>query len=93
MKPLIFGIAGPSGAGKSTVTKSIVKDNPEEFSRIKLDNYFNDIHGFPIVDDEHNWDVPSNIDFESLHKNLTDLKKGKNQLNFVNLLSKQFWPF
>lgn len=75
-KITLIGIAGPSGAGKSTATKIIVAENPD-ILRIKLDNYFNDIEGFPKINGEANWDVPGNLNFDLLFENLSDLKEGK----------------
>lgn len=71
----LIGVAGPSGAGKSTVTKLIAAGS-KNILRIKLDNYFNDIEGFPKVYGESNWDVPGNLNFDLLFTNLCDLKKG-----------------
>lgn len=76
MKIKLIGIAGPSGAGKSTITKIIEQENPN-LLRVKLDNYFNNIEGFPKIDSEPIWDVPSNINFNLLYKNLLELREGK----------------
>lgn len=84
MKPFLVGIAGPSGAGKSTVTRLIEAEN-NNVLRINLDNYFNDVNGFPKVNGVPNWDLPSNINYELVLKNLKDLKHGKSaKMPFFN---------
>lgn len=76
MKPFLVGVAGPSGAGKSTVTRLIEAKNHNVLT-VNLDNYFNDIDGFPKMNGVPNWDLPSNINYELLLENLRDLKQGK----------------
>lgn len=76
MKSVLIGVAGPSGAGKSTVAKLIEAEN-QNVLRINLDNYFNDVDGFPKVNGLPNWDLPNNLNYELLLENLKDLKEGK----------------
>lgn len=68
---ILVGLAGPSGAGKTVFTEKIVNFMPS-ISVISLDNY-ND--SSRIVDG--NFDDPRLTDYETLLRNVEELKAGK----------------
>ncbi|CDP00516.1 unnamed protein product [Coffea canephora] len=68
---LLVGVAGPSGAGKTVFTEKILNFMPA-VAVISMDNY-ND--SSRIVDG--NFDDPRLTDYETLLKNIQDLKAGK----------------
>ncbi|KAK3442843.1 hypothetical protein EUGRSUZ_B03089 [Eucalyptus grandis] len=68
---ILVGLAGPSGAGKTVFTEKIVNFMPS-ISVISLDNY-ND--SSRIVDG--NFDDPRITDYETLLRNVEELKAGK----------------
>ncbi len=72
---LIVGICGPSTSGKTTLCKSLLKKYDSE--RIGVDNYYIAKKDMPEEKGFRNWELPSNIRFDLLIKNLEDLKKGK----------------
>ncbi|XP_010551329.1 PREDICTED: uridine-cytidine kinase C [Tarenaya hassleriana] len=68
---ILIGVAGPSGAGKTVFTEKILSFMPS-IAVISMDNY-NDASR--IVDG--NFDDPRLTDYDTLLKNLEDLKEGK----------------
>ncbi|XP_055809810.1 inorganic pyrophosphatase TTM2 [Solanum dulcamara] len=68
---IIIGVAGPSGAGKTVFTEKILSFMPS-VAVISMDNY-ND--SSRIVDG--NFDDPRLTDYDTLLKNINDLKAGK----------------
>ncbi|WCJ35736.1 Phosphoribulokinase / Uridine kinase family [Euphorbia peplus] len=68
---ILVGLAGPSGAGKTVFTEKVLNFMPS-VAVISLDNY-ND--SSRIVDG--NFDDPRLTDYDTLLKNLHDLKAGK----------------
>ncbi|GLU04840.1 hypothetical protein SLE2022_219690 [Rubroshorea leprosula] len=68
---ILVGLAGPSGAGKTVFTEKILNFMPS-IAVISMDNY-NDASR--IVDG--NYDDPRLTDYDTLLKNLQDLKAGK----------------
>ncbi|KAK4376534.1 hypothetical protein RND71_002830 [Anisodus tanguticus] len=68
---IIIGVAGPSGAGKTVFTEKILSFMPS-VAVISMDNY-NDASR--IVDG--NFDDPRLTDYDTLLKNINDLKAGK----------------
>ncbi|KZV43906.1 uridine-cytidine kinase C [Dorcoceras hygrometricum] len=68
---VLIGLAGPSGAGKTVFSEKIVNFMPS-IAVISMDNY-NDASR--IIDG--NFDDPRLTDYETLLKNLHDLKAGK----------------
>ncbi|XP_009620080.1 uridine-cytidine kinase C-like isoform X1 [Nicotiana tabacum] len=68
---IIVGVAGPSGAGKTVFTEKILSFMPS-VAVISMDNY-NDASR--IVDG--NFDDPRLTDYDTLLKNINDLKAGK----------------
>ncbi|TMX02671.1 hypothetical protein EJD97_020545 [Solanum chilense] len=68
---IILGVAGPSGAGKTVFTEKILSFMPS-VAVISMDNY-NDASR--IVDG--NFDDPRLTDYDTLLKNINDLKAGK----------------
>ncbi|CAH8390147.1 unnamed protein product [Eruca vesicaria subsp. sativa] len=68
---ILVGVAGPSGAGKTVFTENILHFMPT-VAVISMDNY-NDASR--IVDG--NFDDPRLTDYDTLLKNLEDLKEGK----------------
>ncbi|GJR00762.1 uridine-cytidine kinase C-like protein [Tanacetum coccineum] len=68
---ILVGLAGPSGAGKSSFTDKILNFMPS-VAVISMDNY-ND--GSRVIDD--NFDDPRLTDYDTLLKNIYDLKEGK----------------
>lgn len=77
MKSLIVGIVGPSGSGKSTLCKSLKENEPDKYEHIKLDNYFKDPESFPMKEGFRNWELPSNLKFDELIRDLEMLKSGQ----------------
>ncbi len=74
---MIVGIVGPSGSGKSTLCKMLKKSEPDKYEHIKLDNYFKDPKTFPLKEGFKNWELPSNLKFDELIKDLETLKGGQ----------------
>ena len=72
---LIVGICGPSTSGKTTLCKSLLKRYDSE--HIEVDNYLKAKKDLPEEFGFKNWELPENIRFEALIKNLKDLKEGK----------------
>ncbi|MCD9560868.1 Inorganic pyrophosphatase ttm2 [Datura stramonium] len=68
---IVIGVAGPSGAGKTVFTEKILSFMPS-VAVISMDNY-NDASR--IVDG--NFDDPRLTDYDTLLKNINDLKSGK----------------
>ncbi|KAK7309941.1 hypothetical protein RJT34_07091 [Clitoria ternatea] len=68
---ILVGVAGPSGAGKTVFTEKILSFMPS-IAVISMDNY-ND--SSRIVDG--NFDDPRLTDYDTLLRNLQDLKEGK----------------
>ncbi|KAL0430048.1 UNVERIFIED_CONTAM: Inorganic pyrophosphatase TTM2 [Sesamum radiatum] len=68
---ILIGLAGPSGAGKTVFTEKILNFMPN-IAVISMDNY-NDASR--IIDG--NFDDPRLTDYETLLKNIHDLKAGK----------------
>nr|XP_043608414.1 inorganic pyrophosphatase TTM2-like [Erigeron canadensis]XP_043608415.1 inorganic pyrophosphatase TTM2-like [Erigeron canadensis] len=68
---MLVGLAGPSGAGKSSFTEKILNFMPS-VAVISMDNY-ND--GSRVID--NNFDDPRLTDYDTLLKNINDLKEGK----------------
>lgn len=68
---VLIGLAGPSGAGKTVFTEKVVNFMPS-IAVISMDNY-NDASR--IIDG--NFDDPRLTDYETLLKNIHDLKAGK----------------
>ncbi|KVH96321.1 CYTH-like domain-containing protein [Cynara cardunculus var. scolymus] len=68
---ILVGLAGPSGAGKTAFTEKILNFMPS-VAVISVDNY-ND--GSRVIDD--NFDDPRLTDYDTLLKNINDLKEGK----------------
>ncbi|XP_047964406.1 inorganic pyrophosphatase TTM2-like isoform X1 [Salvia hispanica] len=68
---ILIGVAGPSGAGKTVFTEKILNFMPS-IAVISMDNY-NDASR--IIDG--NFDDPRLTDYDTLLKNIHDLKEGK----------------
>ncbi|KAI7747984.1 hypothetical protein M8C21_027908, partial [Ambrosia artemisiifolia] len=68
---ILIGLAGPSGAGKSAFTDKILSFMPS-VAVISMDNY-ND--ATRVIDG--NFDDPRLTDYDTLLKNILDLKEGK----------------
>src|SRR3989344_5591123 len=77
MKSLIVGIVGASGAGKSTLCKTLKESESDKYEHIKLDNYFKDPETFPMKEGFKNWELPSNLKFDELIRDLETLKNGQ----------------
>ncbi len=77
MKSLIVGIVGASGSGKSTLCKTLKESESDKYEHIKLDNYFKDPETFPMKEGFRNWELPSNLKFDELIKDLETLKSGQ----------------
>jgi len=76
MIPYLIGIAGPSGAGKSVLCRTI-QSSFENVSRLKLDDFFKDIHEVPLKGSWQDWDEPSSLHWGDLVQAAQDLKSGK----------------
>lgn len=72
----LVGIVGPSGSGKSTLCKTLVSES-DKYEHIKLDNYFKDPDTFPLKEGFRNWELPSNLKFDELIRDLETLKSGQ----------------
>jgi uridine kinase len=77
MKFLVVGIVGPSGSGKSTLCQILKDGKPDKYEHIKLDNYFKDPETFPMKEGFKNWELPTNLKFDELIKDLEILKNGQ----------------
>jgi len=49
----------------------------DKYEHIKLDNYFKDPETFPIMEGFKNWELPSNLKFGELIRDLETLKNGQ----------------
>jgi uridine kinase len=76
MIPFLLGIAGPSCAGKTTVAKLLQEMFPDALI-VSQDQYWKDTSKFPRVGENKNWELPENLDFDTLARNLQELKSGK----------------
>ncbi len=76
---LLIGIAGGSGCGKSTVVKKVVKKLlKDSVCVISQDSYYKDLGHLSNEEKlKINFDHPSAIEFNLLHKHLNMLKEGK----------------
>lgn len=72
----LIGITGPSCSGKSTIVEEL-KKKLSDVLIINLDDYWHDKSTFPIKLGYRNWEIPDNLKFDLLLKNLEDLKQGK----------------
>ena len=79
-KPFTIGITGGSGSGKTYFLQGLAsRFKPEEICLISQDNYYKPYNQQPV--DENgvtNFDLPITIDREALHRDLLQLKAGKN---------------
>lgn len=71
-KNILVGIAGPSCSGKTTISQLIVE--AREYTLVRQELYWKDPIRFPIINGLKNWELPQNLKFDMLHKNLSDLK-------------------
>jgi uridine kinase len=78
-KPLLILVAGGSASGKSTVVTEILdKAGLEDVLILKHDDYYLDQSDLPLeVRYMTNYDHPSSLDNELLHKHLISLMQGK----------------
>ena len=76
MERIFIGIVGPSGSGKSTLCKTLKQDS-ELFEHVKLDNYFKPVESFPKKFGFPNWELPSNLKFDELFRDLKKLQAGE----------------
>ena len=77
MIPFIVGFAGPSASGKTTLCKKI-HESLHDSLLLHLDDYFKkDTSVFPRLYGYKNWEVPSDLDLDLLHLNLSELKQGR----------------
>ncbi len=76
MERFFIGIVGPSGSGKSTLCE-LLKEDSELFEHVKLDNYFKPIETFPKKFGFPNWELPSNLKFDELFRDLKKLQAGE----------------
>lgn len=76
-KPYLIAIAGPSGVGKSSISKALQKEIVDIKLIISLDDYFKDPNTFPRFEKWINWDLPEDLDFNLLYRDLTELKQGR----------------
>ena len=79
-KPFTIGITGGSGSGKTYFLQGLAsRFKPEEICLISQDNYYKPYDQQPV--DENgvtNFDLPITVDREALHRDLLQLKAGKN---------------
>ena len=78
-KPYIIGITGGSGSGKSFLCQKIINEiNEDKILTIMVDSYYKDLSNISFKEREkNNFDHPSSIEFELLHKHLLKLKKNE----------------
>ena len=75
---LIIGIAGGSGSGKTTVVKAIINSLNKKVAVISQDAYYKDSSHIPVAERKNiNFDHPDALDWDSLCKQLSDLREGK----------------
>lgn len=77
MRPFIIGIVGPSCCGKTSLCEKI-NEKIEDCLTIHLDNYWKDKSSFQRKYGFRNWELPNNLKFDLLNKNLRELKAGRN---------------
>jgi uridine kinase len=78
-KPFTIGITGGSGSGKTYLIENLSKRfRPDEVCLISQDNYYR-LRDEQLTDENgiKNFDLPSAIDHEHFHRDLTKLKKGE----------------
>ena len=75
----IIGIAGGTGSGKTTVVRKIVEALPPHcVAVVPLDSYYNDTTGMtPEERSQINFDHPNAFDWQLLHKQIAQLKRGE----------------
>jgi uridine kinase len=75
MEAFLIGIMGPSCSGKSTLAARLAQELDSVV--ISLDDYWNPEYQPPLVGRWKNRELPGNIDFDHLYRDLADLKSGK----------------
>ena len=72
-------IGGGSASGKSYVLKKVLENFPEEeVAFITLDNYYKDLGDLPFEERvKVNYDHPKAFDWKLIHKQIRELKEGK----------------
>lgn len=75
-RPFIVAIAGPSGSGKSKVSEYL-QAKFSDVLHLSLDDYFKDPRTFPKCGKWINWELPDNLDFNHLSRDLTQLREGR----------------
>ena len=75
----IIGIAGGSGSGKTTVVRKIVEALPPHcVAVVPLDSYYNDTSDMTEEERRNiNFDHPDAFDWKLLHKQISELRKGR----------------
>lgn len=72
---MIIGLCGPSGSGKTSLAKLLVDEIGGQI--ISLDNYFLlDPPYKKYGDNEKDWELPENTDWEAIRSLVTSLKQG-----------------
>lgn len=77
MDHFLIGIAGGSGCGKSTLAYGLKEKYPDLIEVVHFDDYQKEEVDVPFFEGMRNWDHPDAINFEQLHKDLLQLKVGK----------------
>ena len=75
----IIGIAGGTGSGKTTVVRKIVEALPPHcVAVVPLDSYYNDTSDMTEEERRNiNFDHPDAFDWKLLHKQISELRKGR----------------
>jgi uridine kinase len=76
-KPFIIGIAGGTGSGKTTLAIELYKKYEGKSALVHLDDYFRKEAEIPKQSGFTNWEDPSALKFDELHRDLLILLEGK----------------
>ena len=76
MRPTLIGVTGPSCSGKTTICKKVVQAL-HYANRLDGDEFWKDKSTFPRIDGMRVWDLPGNLNYNLLFKNLSEIKEGK----------------
>jgi len=78
-RPLMIAVTGGSGSGKTTIARAVVAQCAGlEILTLQQDSWYKDLsHLSPPERDRVNFDHPDAIDFEMIHRQLSDLAQGR----------------
>lgn len=76
MGPHLIGIAGPSCSGKSTLARQLASEVLKG-TVVSLDDYWDPSYDVPTIGKWKNRELPGNINFDHLYRDLSELKAGR----------------